>query len=92
MSQLSKTIKERPKFNLEFTLVRIVSQKEGLISTIRIIDSSYSEQGEVIKTIELYSFYGEYAELYKKFFYGYLELARKVELAIREGNYINFQT
>ena len=85
MGQLSKTIKERPKFNIDFTVVRIISQKEGLESEIRIIDSSYSERGEVIKTIELYSFYGEYAEFYKKFLYGYLELARKVELAIRAG-------
>lgn len=92
MDQLSKTIKERPKFKIDFTIVRIVSQKEGLESEIRIIDESYSEQGDIIKTIELYSFFGEYAEFYKKFFYGYLELARKVELAIRAGNDIIFLT
>ena len=85
MGVLAKTIKERPKFKIDFTVVRIVSQKEGLDSVIRIIDESYSEQGDIIKTIELYSFFGEYAEFYKKFFYGYLELARKVEMALRDG-------
>lgn len=83
MGLLAKMVRERPKFDLPFTVVKITSFKEDRETTIKIIDECYSKNGVVVKTIELYSFEGECALLYKYYTEKYLELALKVENAIR---------
>ena len=87
MGLLSKMISEIPKFDLAFTIVELVSLLDGTKTTIKIIDECYSAKGIVVKTIELYSFDGEFAPLYNYYLSKYLELAKKVEEAVRSGKF-----
>lgn len=87
MGLLAKAIREVPKYDLQFTAVNLVSKLEGISTTIKIIDERYSLKGLVVKTIELYSFEGEFAPLYNYYLKEYLELANKVELSIRAGKF-----
>ena len=66
MGIISKMLNERPKFDLPFTVVEIVSLSDNRKTTFRIIDDCYSIKGKIVKTIELYSFEGEYGEMYMK--------------------------
>lgn len=87
MGLLSKMISEIPKFDLAFTVVELVSLLDGAKTTIKIIDECYSVKGIVVKTIELYSFDGEFAPLYNYYLSTYLELSKKVEEAVRSGKF-----
>ena len=73
----------RFKYDLAFTVVKLVSISDGRETTIKIIDDCYSIKGVVVKTIELYSFEGECAPLYIYYLKKYMELAKKVDDAIR---------
>ena len=87
MGLLTKMISEIPKFNLAFTVVELVSLLDGAKTTIKIIDECYSKKGIVVKTIELYSFDGEFAPLYNYYLSKYLELSKNVEEAVRSGKF-----
>lgn len=87
MGLLTKMISEIPKFDLAFTVVELVSLLDGAKTTIKIIDECYSVKGIVVKTIELYSFDGEFAPLYNYYPSKYLELSKKVEEAVRSGKF-----
>ena len=85
MGILTKIIKERPKFDIPFTVVKIVSIREEIETVIRIIDDSYSIKGTVVKTIELASFEGELAPLYLHYLNHYLKLAKEINTTLRSS-------
>lgn len=85
MGLLSKMIRERPQFDVAFTVVELVSLSDGRRTSFRIIDACYSKNGDVVKTIELNSFDGDDAIVYSKCVKWCLDRISLYQRCIRNG-------
>lgn len=85
MGVLTKLIKECPKLDLAFTVVKFVSLCDGAETTVKVIDAQYSIRGTIVKTIEFPSFEGIFAPIYQESLAEMLALAQKCENLIRAG-------
>ena len=66
MGVLTKLIKECPKLDLAFTVVKFVSLCDGAETTENIVDAQSSIRGTIVKTIEFPSFEGIFAPIYQE--------------------------
>lgn len=77
--------KSLQKAEFPFTVVQIKSLEDDKCTTIRIIDSKYSVNGEIVKVEELPSFEGECALIYNSMVAHYIKLAKDVEESVKSG-------
>lgn len=84
MGLLTKMIQERPQFDVDYTVVKLVSRSDNKETAVKIIDECYSKKGLVVKTVELESFEGEYAAQYNYYLNMCFLLVRETRLALQK--------
>lgn len=84
MGLLSKMV-TRQKIPCDMTGIKLVAQDDGRETFIRLLDPQYSTNGEIVETVELPSFDGEYAVAYATVYSMYLHLALDIDNLLRAG-------